>query len=64
LASDPGTVFTRQDIIEQVWGYEIHSNDLRTVDTHIKRLRSKLEESFDVPWRIATVWGVGYRFQP
>ncbi len=62
LASEPETVFTREDIILQVWGYESVSNDLRTVDTHVKRLRTKLEESFDVPWRIATVWGVGYRF--
>ena len=62
LASEPGTVFSRADIIRQVWGYESVSNDLRTVDTHVKRLRTKLEESFDVPWRIATVWGVGYRF--
>jgi len=63
LSSEPGTVFSRQQIIQQVWGYESTSGDLRTVDTHIKRLRSKLEESFEVPWRIGTVWGVGYRFQ-
>lgn len=62
LASAPGTVFTREDIIRKVWGYELVDGDLRTVDTHIKRLRTKLEESFDVPWSIATVWGVGYRF--
>ncbi len=63
LAGDPGAVFTREDIIRTVWGYEPVGGDLRTVDTHVKRLRSKLEESFEVPWRIATVWGVGYRFQ-
>ena len=63
LASEAGTVFTRQEIIRKVWGYESASGDLRTVDTHIKRLRTKLEESFEVPWRIGTVWGVGYRFQ-
>ncbi len=63
LASEPVTVFTREEIIRHVWGYESVSNDLRTVDTHVKRLRMKLEESYDVPWRIATVWGVGYRFQ-
>ena len=63
LAAEPGTVFSRQEIIQKVWGYESASGDLRTVDTHIKRLRTKLEESFEVPWRIGTVWGVGYRFQ-
>ncbi len=63
LAAEPDTVFSRQEIIEQVWGYESASGDLRTVDTHVKRLRTKLEESFEVPWRIGTVWGVGYRFQ-
>ena len=63
LASEPGTVFSRAEIIRQVWGYESVRSDLRTVDTHVKRLRTKLEESFNVRWRIATVWGVGYRFQ-
>jgi len=63
LSSQAGTVFSRQEIIQRVWGYESASGDLRTVDTHIKRLRTKLEESFEVPWRIGTVWGVGYRFQ-
>ncbi len=63
LSSEPSTVFSRQEIIQKVWGYESASGDLRTVDTHIKRLRNKLEESFEVPWRIGTVWGVGYRFQ-
>ncbi len=63
LASAPGTVFTREEIIRKVWGYEPVSAGLRTVDTHVKRLRNKLEESSEVPWHIATVWGVGYRFQ-
>jgi two-component system response regulator ResD len=64
LASQPQRVFTREEIIEAVWKYQPISGDLRTVDTHVKRLRQKLEESFDVPWRLATVWGVGYKFEP
>ncbi|NLJ36546.1 MAG: response regulator transcription factor [candidate division WS1 bacterium] len=64
LASQPQRVFTREEIIEAVWKYQPISGDLRTVDTHVKRLRQKLEESFDVPWHLATVWGVGYKFEP
>ena len=64
LASEPQRVFTREEIIEAVWKYQPTSGDLRTVGTHVKRLRQKLEESFDVPWRLATVWGVGYKFEP
>lgn len=62
LASNPRRVFTRQELIEQVWGYAAPGSDLRTVDTHIKRLRKKIQEGRDVPWSLATVWGVGYRF--
>ncbi|MGD9518350.1 MAG: response regulator transcription factor [Armatimonadota bacterium] len=62
LASNPRRVFTREELIEQVWGYTTPRGDLRTVDTHIKRLRKKVEEGRDVPWSLATVWGVGYRF--
>jgi DNA-binding response OmpR family regulator len=62
LASNPRRVFTREELMEQVWGYQTRSGDLRTVDTHIKRLRKKLEENRDVAWTLATVWGVGYRF--
>ena len=63
LASQPRRVFTREEIVEAVWGYRPVGNDLRTVDTHIKRLRQKLEEAYDVPWSVATVWGVGYKFE-
>lgn len=63
LASQPRRVFTRQDIVQDVWGYEPPGGDMRTVDTHIKRLRKKLQEGRDVPWSIATVWGVGYKFE-
>ena len=63
LASQPSRVFSREKLMEKVWGYQPEGNDLRTVDTHIKRLRRKLEEAHRVPWSIATVWGVGYKFQ-
>jgi DNA-binding response OmpR family regulator len=63
LASQPSRVFSREKLMEKVWGYQPEGSDLRTVDTHIKRLRRKLEESHQVPWSIATVWGVGYKFQ-
>ncbi|NPV45749.1 MAG: response regulator transcription factor [Armatimonadetes bacterium] len=62
LASQPRRVFRRDEIVQDVWGYSPQSGDLRTVDTHIKRLRKKLEEGRDVPWSLATVWGVGYKF--
>lgn len=62
LASSPRRVFTREELMEQVWGYQTPGGDLRTVDTHIKRLRKKLEEERDVAWSLSTVWGVGYRF--
>lgn len=62
LASQPRRVFRRDEIVQDVWGYSPQSGDLRTVDTHIKRLRKKLEEGREVPWSLATVWGVGYKF--
>lgn len=63
LASQPRRVFTREDIVHEVWGYSAPGGDLRTVDTHVKRLRKKLEEGRDLPWSLATVWGVGYKFE-
>jgi len=62
LAAKPNVVFKREDIIRDIWGRP-SGGDLRTVDTHIKRLRRKIEENRAVPWSIATVWGVGYKFQ-
>ncbi len=62
LASQPGWVFTRSQILDRVWGYE-YLGDSRTVDTHIKRLRRKLRQNDQNGWRIETVWGVGYRFE-
>ena len=63
LAAQPGRVFTRQEIMEKVWGYRPEDDSYRTIDTHIKRLRQKLEEEYTVPWTVATVWGVGYKFE-
>ena len=63
LASQPRRVFSREEIVEAVWGYRPVGNDLRTVDTHIKRLRHKLQETYDVPWSLVTVWGIGYKFE-
>lgn len=59
FASNPDRVFTREQLLEQVWGFD-HFGDLRTVDVHIKRLRTKIEKSS--VWSIITVWGVGYKF--
>jgi two-component system, OmpR family, response regulator ResD len=62
LGSQPRHVYTREQILQEVWGYSSRGGDLRTVDTHVKRLRKKLEEGRpDHPWSLATVWGVGYR---
>jgi len=61
LASNPNKVFTREQLLEHVWGYEFYG-DSRTVDVHIKRLREKIE-SPDNKWQIKTVWGVGYKFE-
>ena len=62
LASHPGTVFTREQLLEQVWGYDFFG-DSRTVDVHIKRLRDKLVGGEELGWSIRTVWGVGYKFE-
>lgn len=62
LASHPSSVFTREQLLEQIWGYEFFG-DSRTVDVHIKRLREKLTTDEDLGWSIKTVWGVGYKFE-
>ena len=59
LASSPGQVFTREQLLNHIWGYD-YAGDTRTVDVHIMRLRDKLGSS--AHWSIGTVWGVGYRF--
>ena len=62
LASHPNMVFTREQLLEQVWGYDFFG-DSRTVDVHVKRLREKLTEGEKMGWQIKTVWGVGYKFE-
>ena len=60
LASSPNHVFTREQLLDQIWGYE-YIGDTRTVDVHIKRLREKINDSDD--WALTTVWGIGYKFE-
>ncbi|MGI6029061.1 MAG: response regulator transcription factor [Candidatus Heteroscillospira sp.] len=60
LASSPNRVFTRNQLLDEVWGFD-YFGDSRTVDVHIKRLREKLEGASD-RWSLKTVWGVGYKF--
>ncbi|MGI6096917.1 MAG: winged helix-turn-helix domain-containing protein [Dethiobacteria bacterium] len=62
LASNPGQVFSREQLLEQVWGYNYYG-DARTVDVHIRHLREKLELDPKNPEMILTVWGVGYKFR-
>ncbi|NLG36760.1 MAG: response regulator transcription factor [Clostridiales bacterium] len=62
LASHSNIVFTREQLLEQVWGFD-YFGDSRTVDVHIKRLREKFPVEAPVNWRIKTVWGVGYKFE-
>ena len=60
LASSPNHVFTREQLLDQIWGYE-YIGDTRTVDVHIKRLREKIKDHES--WKIATIWGIGYKFE-
>ncbi len=62
LALSPNKVFTREQLLENVWGFDFYG-DTRTVDVHVKRLREKLEVYEDAKWQIKTVWGVGYKFE-
>jgi len=62
LASHANMVFTREQLLEQVWGFDFFG-DSRTVDVHIKRLREKLPGCEELGWYIRTVWGVGYKFE-
>lgn len=61
LASNPNKVFTREQLLENVWGFDFYG-DSRTVDVHVKRLREKIESPGQV-WQLKTVWGVGYKFE-
>lgn len=60
LASSPNQVFTREQLLDQIWGYE-YIGDTRTVDVHIKRLREKIKGHES--WGLSTVWGIGYKFE-
>lgn len=60
LASSPNQVFTREQLLDHIWGYE-YIGDTRTVDVHVKRLREKINDHEN--WQIATVWGIGYKFE-
>ena len=61
LASHPNRVFNRDQLLDEVWGFEYYG-DSRTIDVHVKRLREKLEGVSD-QWNLKTVWGVGYKFE-
>lgn len=61
LASNPNKVFTRDQLLNKVWGFEFYG-DTRTVDVHVKRIRSKIDGA-SKKWELKTVWGVGYKFE-
>lgn len=61
LASNPNKVFTRDNLLDSLWGYDYYG-DSRTVDSHIKRLRAKIDTVDHPAWSIKTIWGVGYKF--
>lgn len=60
LAASPNQVFTREQLLDHIWGYE-YIGDTRTVDVHIKRLREKIKDHEN--WSLSTVWGIGYKFE-
>ena len=60
LASHPNQVFTREQLLDHIWGYD-YIGDTRTVDVHIKRLRAKIKNHEQ--WGLTTVWGIGYKFE-
>lgn len=62
LASNPNKVFTRDNLLDSLWGYDYYG-DSRTVDSHIKRLRAKIDSVEHPEWSIKTIWGVGYKFE-
>ena len=62
LAKNKNKVFSRENLLNSLWGYD-YFGDSRTVDSHIKRLRAKLDEFSHDTWDIKTIWGVGYKFE-
>ncbi len=63
LSTNKNKVFSRDNLLNSIWGYD-YFGDNRTVDSHIKRLRAKLDEFAHESWDIKTIWGVGYKFEP
>lgn len=62
LGKNPSKIFTRENLMDSIWGYDYYG-DARTVDSHIKRLRAKLDQYEHPDWQIKTVWGVGYKLE-
>ena len=62
LAKNPNKVFTRENLLDILWGYDYYG-DSRTVDSHIKRLRQKIDVISHPGWSIKTQWGIGYKFE-
>ena len=62
LASNPNKVFTRDQLLNEVWGFEYSGDTTRTVDVHVKRIREKIDGASE-NWEVKTVWGVGYKFE-
>lgn len=62
LGQNPNKVFTRDNLLDSLWGFD-YFGDSRTVDSHIKRLRAKIDKVEHAQWRIKTIWGVGYKFE-
>ena len=62
LASNPNKVFTRDQLLNEVWGFEYAGDTTRTVDVHAKRIREKIDGASE-EWELKTVWGVGYKFE-
>lgn len=62
MAKNPGRVFSREDLLERIWGYD-YVGETRTVDVHIRHLRKKIEEDDSSPMFIKTVRGIGYKFR-
>ena len=60
IASHPNRVYTREQLLDHIWGYE-YIGDTRTVDVHIKRLRAKIKDHAN--WALTTVWGIGYKWE-
>ena len=62
MSTNPNRVFSRDNLLDSVWGYDYYG-DSRTVDSHIKRLRAKMEKIEHSKWQVKTIWGVGYKFE-